>query len=151
MTKQCNLPHPKNVFQNFQDSYMVYPSPSRQLPPIPLLIHHRQWVTKPMNWFSMVCCDIYLLWFVLVNTKWPALRHLAIWPSINVVWTLKIILFIISWHYQNSYPHTHMTFECYIVWTKLYFSAYIPYILESNPHLNLICTSFCRFLKRKKS
>ena len=28
---------------------------------------------------------------------------------------------------------------------------YIRYILESNPHPNLICTSFCRFLKRKKS
>ena len=27
---------------------------------------------------------------------------------------------------------------------------YIPYILESNPHPNLIRTSFCRFLKRKK-
>ena len=27
---------------------------------------------------------------------------------------------------------------------------YILYILESNPHLNLIHTSFCRFLKRKK-
>jgi len=26
----------------------------------------------------------------------------------------------------------------------------IPYILESNPHPNLICTSFCRFLKQKK-
>jgi len=26
----------------------------------------------------------------------------------------------------------------------------IPYILESNPHPNLIHTSFCRFLKRKK-
>jgi len=26
----------------------------------------------------------------------------------------------------------------------------IPYILESNPHPNLICTSFCRFLKKKK-
>ena len=26
----------------------------------------------------------------------------------------------------------------------------LPYILESNPHLNLIRTSFCRFLKRKK-
>ena len=25
-----------------------------------------------------------------------------------------------------------------------------PYILESNPHPNLIRTSFCRFLKRKK-
>jgi len=27
--------------------------------------------------------------------------------------------------------------------------VYIPYILESNLHLNLINTSFCRFLKRK--
>jgi len=27
---------------------------------------------------------------------------------------------------------------------------YILYILEFNPHPNLICTSFCRFLKRKK-
>ena len=27
----------------------------------------------------------------------------------------------------------------------------LPYILESNPHLNLIRTSFCRFLKRKKN
>jgi len=27
----------------------------------------------------------------------------------------------------------------------------IPYILESNLHPNLIHTSFCRFLKRKKS
>ena len=26
----------------------------------------------------------------------------------------------------------------------------IPYILESNPHPNLIRTSLCRFLKRKK-
>jgi len=26
----------------------------------------------------------------------------------------------------------------------------IPYILESNPHPNLIRTSFCQFLKRKK-
>jgi len=26
----------------------------------------------------------------------------------------------------------------------------IPYILESNPHPNLISTSFCRFLKEKK-
>jgi len=26
----------------------------------------------------------------------------------------------------------------------------LPYILESNPHPNLICTSFCRFLKKKK-
>ena len=26
----------------------------------------------------------------------------------------------------------------------------LPYILESNPHPNLIRTSFCRFLKRKK-
>jgi len=26
----------------------------------------------------------------------------------------------------------------------------IPYIFESNPHPNLICTSFCRFLKQKK-
>jgi len=26
----------------------------------------------------------------------------------------------------------------------------LPYILESNPHPNLICTSFCRFFKRKK-
>ena len=29
--------------------------------------------------------------------------------------------------------------------------AVIPYILESNPHPNLIRTSVCRFLKRKKS
>jgi len=38
-----------------------------------------------------------------------------------------------------------------IVWlncTPTY--EYIPHILESNPHLNLIRTSFCRFLKRKK-
>jgi len=28
---------------------------------------------------------------------------------------------------------------------------HILYILKSNPHLNLIHTSFCRFLKRKKS
>ena len=27
----------------------------------------------------------------------------------------------------------------------------LPYFLESNPHPNLIRTSFCRFLKRKKS
>ena len=26
----------------------------------------------------------------------------------------------------------------------------LPYILESNPHPNLIRTSLCRFLKRKK-
>ena len=26
----------------------------------------------------------------------------------------------------------------------------LPYILESNPHPNLISTSFCRLLKRKK-
>ena len=26
----------------------------------------------------------------------------------------------------------------------------LPYILESNPHSNLIRTIFCRFLKRKK-
>ena len=26
----------------------------------------------------------------------------------------------------------------------------VPYILESNPHPNLIRTSFCRFLKRKR-
>ena len=26
----------------------------------------------------------------------------------------------------------------------------LPYILESNPHPDLIHTSFCRFLKRKK-
>jgi len=26
----------------------------------------------------------------------------------------------------------------------------LPYILESNPHPNLIRTIFCRFLKRKK-
>ena len=26
----------------------------------------------------------------------------------------------------------------------------VPYVLESNPHPNLIRTSFCRFLKRKK-
>jgi len=25
----------------------------------------------------------------------------------------------------------------------------LPYVLESNPHPNLIRTSFCRFLKRK--
>ena len=31
----------------------------------------------------------------------------------------------------------------------IYIYIYIPYILESNP--NLIHTSFCRFLKRKKS
>jgi len=29
--------------------------------------------------------------------------------------------------------------------------AYIPYILESYPHPNLISTSFCRFLIRRKS
>jgi len=29
-------------------------------------------------------------------------------------------------------------------------TIYIPYILESNPHPNLIRTSFYRFLKRKK-
>jgi len=29
--------------------------------------------------------------------------------------------------------------------------AEVPYILESNPHPNLIRTSFCRFLKRKNS
>jgi len=28
-------------------------------------------------------------------------------------------------------------------------STILPYILESNPHPNLIRTSFCRFLKRK--
>jgi len=27
---------------------------------------------------------------------------------------------------------------------------HIPYILESNPHPNLIRASFCRFLKQKK-
>ena len=27
----------------------------------------------------------------------------------------------------------------------------VPYTLESNPHPNLIRTSFCRFLKRKKN
>ena len=26
----------------------------------------------------------------------------------------------------------------------------LPYVLESNPHPNLIRTSFCQFLKRKK-
>ena len=30
------------------------------------------------------------------------------------------------------------------------FRSCVPYILESNPHPNLIRTSFCRFLKRKK-
>ena len=33
---------------------------------------------------------------------------------------------------------------------RVYIGNYIPYILESNPHPNLIRTSFCRFLKRKK-
>jgi len=34
----------------------------------------------------------------------------------------------------------------------LYFGCTsVPYILESNPHPNLIRTSICRFLKRKKS
>ena len=31
-----------------------------------------------------------------------------------------------------------------------YFKVILPYILESNPRPNLIRTSFCRFLKRKK-
>jgi len=30
------------------------------------------------------------------------------------------------------------------------FPVQIPYILESNPHQNLIRTTFCRFLTRKK-
>jgi len=32
----------------------------------------------------------------------------------------------------------------------MYVCIYIPYILESNPHPNLIRISFCRFLKRKR-
>jgi len=32
----------------------------------------------------------------------------------------------------------------------LLFLAHVPYILESNPHPNLIRTSFWRFLRRKK-
>jgi succinate dehydrogenase/fumarate reductase cytochrome b subunit len=34
--------------------------------------------------------------------------------------------------------------------SMLFFHTDLPYILESNLHPNLIRTSFCRFLKRKK-
>ena len=40
---------------------------------------------------------------------------------------------------------------CLCVCVYIYIYIYIPYVLESNPHPNLIRTSFCRFLKRKKS
>lgn len=115
MTRQCNLPYRKNVFQNVQLRYVVYASPSCQMLCIPLPIYHRQWVTEPINCFPMVCCDTYLMWFVLVITKWPALCYLAIWPSINVMWTLTTFLSIISWYYQNYYPHTHDLWMLYCV------------------------------------
>jgi len=43
---------------------------------------------------------------------------------------------------QSSYKTSRNT--GYIVTSE------VPYILESNPQPNLIRTSFCRFLKRKK-
>ena len=36
------------------------------------------------------------------------------------------------------------------MWGTNWLYEYVPYILESNPHPNLIRTSFCRFVKRKK-
>ena len=41
-------------------------------------------------------------------------------------------------------------FQCRYKAYRCILSRNIPYILESNPHPNLIRTSFCRFLKRKK-
>ena len=42
---------------------------------------------------------------------------------------------------------------CILILSKSFYftnGCTIPYILESNPHPNLVRTSFCRFLKRKK-
>jgi len=56
---------------------------------------------------------------------------------VSVLTTLsQCDVFCISYH-SNSIPYSIILLS-------------IPYVLESNPHLNLICTSFCRFLKRKK-
>ena len=41
------------------------------------------------------------------------------------------------------YTHTHTP-------THTHKTPHLPYILEPNPHPNLICTSFCWFLKVKK-
>jgi hypothetical protein len=41
----------------------------------------------------------------------------------------------------------HQTLKVYWTWDG---DFNVPYILESNPHPNLIRTSFCLFLKRNK-
>ena len=41
--------------------------------------------------------------------------------------------------------------QCWHNWEQvIIINDTLPYILESNPHPNLIRTSFCRFLKQKK-
>ena len=61
------------------------------------------------------------------NTSYLKLHPLFCWPG----WLRSVF-----W-YCNPTCRKHKTPE-------------IPYILESNPHPNLIRTSFCRFLERKK-
>ena len=119
--RQCNLLCPKNVFQNLQESYMVYPSPCYQLLHIPLPIRHRQWAIKPMKWFSMVCCDTYLLRIVLIITKRPAICDL------NVMWTLIILLSIIS-YILSKFSSTH-TWPLNAMWCEPNFSGLHLYVM----------------------
>jgi len=48
-----------------------------------------------------------------------------------------------NWHTYENFPADHVM-ATYLWWLL------VLYILESNPHPNLIRTSFCRLLKRKK-
>ena len=74
-----------------------------------------------------VCCHVH-----------PALNILWFFLSFTIVCSMMVELCLRALKFYWS------------VLQIVYIVSEIPYILESNPHLNLMRTSFCRFLKRKK-
>ena len=72
------------------------------------------------------------------HNQWECMWDGHYCQIMSCIWHPKSL---VSYENNKSWKRETVTGE----WIQL------PYILKSNPHPNLIRTSFCRFLKRKKS
>jgi hypothetical protein len=81
----------------------------------------------------------------------------------GISWRVVIILYIKVFFVPYGYRSTGLSYielkACVFItvknaakhWQRITCTIeQLPYILQSNPHTNLIRTSFCRFLKQKK-
>jgi len=94
-----------------------------------------------------------LIFLSEIEPQWPG--SCSGWSGNHIEWGLltmiKTVLY--TWWLSRQVTTVSERFghnAVNLLSSRVFFVTNIPHILESNPHPNLIRTSFCRFLKRKK-